>query len=305
MDSFRVHHGHFLRSQPCGTGCFWPIQRYFSLMCIQHTALEMPCNNSITAVSLRLDFMLTGPRLRRMKNMLLLPLLLMLASCAGTELLPSESAKIDYEKAKAMLENGDYGKANRFLENFSAQHPYSQYAVQAELIRAFASYKAKEYVLAETLSERFAERHPRHPDVAYAKYLLAMSHFKQITNIEHDQTQTKLSIEAFRRLLKEHPKSSYAKDGGKRLQRLYNMLASHELTVGKFYFDKERYVAALNRFQGIIKKYQTTPAIEEALYYLAASYAKLGISEGARDTAILLRHNYPKGEWSSRAAEFL
>ncbi|MDT8375880.1 MAG: outer membrane protein assembly factor BamD [Mariprofundaceae bacterium] len=240
-----------------------------------------------------------------MKKVLLLSLSLLLASCAGKELAPSESARLDYEKAKAMLDNGDYSKASLFLENFSAQHPYSQYAVQAELLRAFAAYKSPEYTLAETLSEQFIKRHPRHPDVAYAKYLLAMSHYRQITNIEHDQTHTSLAIEAFKRLLKEDPKSSYARDGSARLQSLYNMLASHELTVGKFYFDKERYVAALNRFQGIVKKHQTTPAIEEALYYLAASYAKLGIDTGAKDTAILLRHNYPKSEWSSKAAEFL
>ncbi len=240
-----------------------------------------------------------------MKKALLLSLSLLLAACAGTELLPSESAKLDYEKAKAMLDDGDYEKTNLFLEHFSGKHPYSQYAIQAELLRAFAAYKTPEYILAETLSKQFVERHPRHPDVAYAKYLLAMSHFRQITNIEHDQTQTHLAIEAFKRLLKENPKSSYAKDGATRLQSLYNMLASHELTVGRYYFDKERYVAALNRFQGVVKKYQTTPAIEEALYYLAASYAKLGISAGARDSAILLRHNYPKGEWSSKAADFL
>ena len=240
-----------------------------------------------------------------MKKALLLSLSLLLASCAGNELLPSESAKLDYEKAKAMLDDGDYSEANLFLESFSAEHPYSQYAVQAELLRAFAAYKASELILAETLSEQFVKRHPRHPDVAYAKYLLAMSHFRQITNIEHDQTQTRLAIEAFKQLLKEHPKSSYAKDGAARLQNLHNMLASHELTIGKFYFDKERYVAALNRFQGIVKKHQTTPAIEEALYYLAASYAKLGIAASARDTSILLRHNYPKSEWSSKAAEFL
>lgn len=245
------------------------------------------------------------PRLQRMKKALLLSLALLLASCAGTELLPSESAKQDYEKAKRMLDDGYYAKANLFLEKFSAHHPYSQYTIQAELLRAFAAYKAPEYILAETLSEQFIKRHPRHPDVAYAKYLLAMSHFRQITNIEHDQTQTRLAIESFKQLLKEHPRSSYAKDGAARLQSLYNMLASHELTVGKYYFDKERYVAALNRFQGIVKKHQTTPAIEEALYYLAASYAKLGISAGARDSAILLRHNYPKSEWSSKAAEFL
>jgi len=57
MASFRAHHGHFLRSQPCGTGHFWPLRRYFSLMCIQHTTLEMSCSEPKMTMSLRLDFM--------------------------------------------------------------------------------------------------------------------------------------------------------------------------------------------------------------------------------------------------------
>jgi hypothetical protein len=45
-----------------GQTIFEPLQRYFSLMYIQHKALEMPCSDSKIAVSLHLDFMLTGPR---------------------------------------------------------------------------------------------------------------------------------------------------------------------------------------------------------------------------------------------------
>jgi outer membrane protein assembly factor BamD len=141
--------------------------------------------------------------------------------------------------------------------------------------------------------------------VAYAKYLLAMSHYKQVSDADNDQSATKLTIDAFKKLIKQHPGSSYARDAASRLQSLYNKLSSHELTVGKYYFGKERYVAAANRFQIILEKYQTTPAIEEALYYLAASYAKLGITGSAREIAMLLRHNYPNSEWSSRAADFL
>ena len=241
-----------------------------------------------------------------MKNIVLcFTALILLSACAEKELPPAESAKIDYEKAKALLEDGDYGGANRFLENYSANHPYSQYAVQAELIRVFAAYKATEYILSETLSKQFVERHPRHPDIAYAKYLLGMSHYKQISNEDHDQTQTSLAIDALKSVIKEHPRSDYAKDASSRLQYLYNKLSSHELTVGKYYFDKERYVAAANRFQVILDKYQTTPAIEEALYYLAASFARLGIKSSAREMAILLRHNFPKSEWSSKVKEFL
>lgn len=241
-----------------------------------------------------------------MKNITFcLTLLLLLASCGGKDLTPSESAKADYEKGKDLIDRGDYTNANIFLEHFSAEHPYSKYAIPAELLRLFAAYKGKEYILSETLAGRFVELHPRHPDIAYAKYILAMSHYQQVADQDRDQTQTKLSIKALKRVIKEHPGTNYAKDSAARLQNLYNKLGSHELTVGKYYFDKERYVAAANRFQVILDKYQTTPAIEEALYYLAASFARLGITSSAREIAILLRHNFPKSEWSSKAEAFL
>jgi len=41
------------------------------------------------------------------------------------------------------------------------------------------------------------------------------------------------------------------------------------------------------------------------LYYLAASFASLKLTDSARDSAILLRHNYPKSDWSEKAAVFL
>ena len=228
-----------------------------------------------------------------------------LAGCADKELLPSESAKLDYEKARHFIDEEDYEHANRFLEHYATKHPYSSYAVQAELLRAYAAYKNREFILSETLSKQFVERHPRHPDVDYAKYLLGLSYYKQVGSEDRDQTSTKLAISAFETVIREHPKSEYAKDSAVRLQGLYNKLSAHELTVGKYYFDKERYVAAANRFKVVLDKYQTTPAIEEALYYLAASYARLGIKNSAREIAILLRHNYPNSDWSSKAEDFL
>ncbi|MDX8395487.1 MAG: outer membrane protein assembly factor BamD [Mariprofundaceae bacterium] len=239
-----------------------------------------------------------------MKKIILLLCLAVFAGCATDKTL-SESANEDYEKAKGMLDDGYYDKANLFLQEFGAKHPYSQHANQAELLRVFAAYKAGEYISSEVLAEKFTQRHPRHPDVAYAKYLLAMSHYKQVVSSEKDQTETLKSIKAFQRLIKEHPRSTYAGDVRPRLQRLENQLGAHELNVGKFYFDKKRYVAAVNRFQMIVKKYQTTPAIEEALYYLAASFAALGVRDSAHDIAVLLQHNYPKGEWSEEVAKFL
>jgi len=241
-----------------------------------------------------------------MKKLLLtLCLSLLLTACASDSEVKKSAAQADYEHAKKMLSKGSYSDVALDLEKFSSEHPYSQYAIQAELLRIFATYKNKEYILSETLSQEFTRRHPRHPDVDYAQYMLGMSHYRESSPSERDQSQTLAAIESFKVLLSKYPKSSYARDGSHRLQRLYNRLGDHELNVGKFYFKRHRYVAAANRFQTVMEKYQTTPAIEEALYYLAAAYDKLGVKDEAHNSALLLRHNYPRSEWSRKAKRFL
>ncbi|MDX8393393.1 MAG: outer membrane protein assembly factor BamD [Mariprofundales bacterium] len=231
--------------------------------------------------------------------------ILLLSSCASTPDTHKGKADADYMQAKHMVDNNDFGRANLFLEKFSSQHPYSKHVINAEILRIYASYKGKEYILAETLSQQFIDRHPRHSDIAYAHYILGMAHYKQISPPEKDQEQTRLAIIAFKTLQREYPNSAYAKEVANQMQYLYNHLAKHELDVGKFYFQRERYIAAANRFQIILNDYQTTPSIEEALYYLSSSFAKLGVSDSAFATARLLEHNYPSSQWTKELKPLL
>jgi len=53
MALFGAHHGHFLRSQPCGKRHFCTLLRYFSLMYMQYITLAMPCSAAKIAVPLR------------------------------------------------------------------------------------------------------------------------------------------------------------------------------------------------------------------------------------------------------------
>ncbi len=250
---------------------------------------------------------LQTPKLRPMHVTRLFPvaltLILIFSGCASDKAY-EDTAENEYKHAKHLINQGNYSQASMDLDKYASRHPYSRFAIRAELLRIFAAYKGGEFILSETLAQRFIDRHPRHPNVDYAKYMLAMSHYREHSDAENDPTQTMLAIDAFRTLLKDHPDSSYAKDGQRYLQKLHNLLAEHELTVGKFYFDNKRYVAAVNRFQGIIEKYRTTPAIEETLYYLAAAYARLEQPENAHQSAILLQHNYPGSSWSKKASKF-
>jgi len=233
----------------------------------------------------------------------MLVLLALLGGCASDQY--KDTAQGEYDAIKKRMNKGEYSAAAYSLEQFAIKHPYSRYAIESELLRIFAAYKADELSLAETLGTRFIDRHPRHPNIDYAKYMLAMSYYKHRGDAKHDPTQNQKAIDAFTRLIREHPGSKYAKDGKSRLQTLYNTLADHELHVGKYYYDRDLFIAAANRFQTVARRYQTSPAIEEALYYLASSYAEMGMKKDARHSAMLLRHNHPKSSWSKKAARFL
>jgi len=238
-----------------------------------------------------------------MINFLLIITVLLLTSCASN--VSTGDPEQDYERIKESIKSGHYNESIDVLEKFPSKHPYSQYSVQAELLHIYTAYKLEQYILSETLAGEFIKRHPRHPDVAYAKYLLGMSHYRQLAPAKKDQGETRKAIKAFNALISSHPKTKYARDAKKRMGRLYRLLAMHELEIGKYYFDLGRYVAAINRFDTIVRDYQTSKAIEEALYYMAASYSALDLKDDARITALLLRHNYPRSKWSSKSRRYL
>ncbi|PIW46942.1 MAG: outer membrane protein assembly factor BamD [Zetaproteobacteria bacterium CG12_big_fil_rev_8_21_14_0_65_54_13] len=228
----------------------------------------------------------------------------LISGCAGKDQAYKNDAEREYQASKELVNKGSYAQAAKDLDHFGSKYPYSKFATPAELLRIFAAYKDDEFVLSEVLSQRFIDLHPAHASVDYAKYMLAMSQYKQRASAEKDPTQNKAAIKSFKQLIKDHPDSSYAKQGRMRLQSLFNSLAKHELTVGKFYYDRERFVASANRFQQVIQHYQSTPSIEEALYYLASSYARMDMKKDALQVTQLLQHNYPGSSWSAKADRF-
>ncbi|MBL4774953.1 MAG: outer membrane protein assembly factor BamD [Mariprofundus sp.] len=229
----------------------------------------------------------------------------LISGCASKEHDFTKDAEKEYTSAKELVADGNFGIATALLDKFDSNYPYSKFSIPAKLLRIYTAYKGNEYILSETLSQRFIDRHPTHANVDYAKHMLAMSLYKQRSSPLKDITMFQSSIDAFERLIKDHPQSSYAENGQNYLQYLYNSLAKHELTIGKYYFDQDRFVASANRFQELVRLYQTTPSIEEALYYLSASYDKMGLRQDARQTAMILRHNHPKSSWSSKAERYL
>ena len=85
----------------------------------------------------------------------------LLGGCASDK--HTDTTQSEYDKIRKSIDKGEYSAAAYSLEQFKSEHPYSHLAIQSELLRIFAAYKGDEVILAETLSTRFIDRHPRHP----------------------------------------------------------------------------------------------------------------------------------------------
>ena len=232
-----------------------------------------------------------------MRRMLYFMVLLMLTACAGKPTEMAKNAEEAYKKGLNIVEMGEYSRAAMFLDKFSAKYPYSKYTTPAELLRLKAAYLDEQYILSETLGSRFVSAHPEHNDRVYAQYLVAMSYYKQSYSAKLDQQFSHRARDAFLQLNDAFPVNPYTEDIQKYLSILTNRVAEHELLVGKFYFDRKLYVAAINRFSKVKNNYQNADVSAEALYYLAMSYVSLQETKYAEEVIVLLHDKFPDSAW--------
>ena len=67
--------------------------------------------------------------------------------------------------------------------------------------------------------------------------------------------------------------------------------------VGRYYVDRKKWIAAINRFKFVIDNYDTTIYVEEALHRLVEIYYIIGLEDESMKYANLLGYNYQSSQW--------
>lgn len=202
-----------------------------------------------------------------------------------------------YNEAVDELEEGNYRVAAPLFDEVERQHPYSVWARRAILMAAFCHYQVNEYDSAVISAQRFIALHPGNPNVGYAYYLIALSFYEQITDVARDQRTTERALAALQEVVRRFPDSEYARDARLKLDLTRDHLAGKEMYVGRWYLNRDQYVAAINRFRTVVVRYQTTTHTAEALHRLTEAYMALGVAHEAQTAAAVLGYNYPGSEW--------
>jgi outer membrane protein assembly factor BamD len=202
-----------------------------------------------------------------------------------------------YNQAAGELDARDYPTAILLFEEVERQHPYSEWARKSMVMSAYASYKTRDYTTAIAAAERYLALHPGGSEAEYAYYLIALSHFDQITDVGRDQATTELARTALNDIVRRFPESEYAKDAGLKLDMVNDQLAGKEMTIGRWYLRSNQTLSAVNRFRMVVDNFQTTSHTAEALHRLVESYLTLGLKDQALAAGATLGHNYPDSDW--------
>jgi outer membrane protein assembly factor BamD len=210
-----------------------------------------------------------------------------------------------YTAAKRSMDRGDYEQAAKLFDEVERQHPYSVWARRAQLMSAFNYYLSSKYTDAINSAQRFVTIHPGNAEAPYAQYLIAMSYYQQIDDVNRDQTNTQQAQNAFNDLIRRYPDTKYAADARIKLDLINDHLAGKEMEIGRFYQRSGQWLAATYRFRTVIDQYQTTTGTPEALERLVECYLALGMPEEAQKAAAVLGRNYPESYWYRQSLKLL
>ena len=206
-----------------------------------------------------------------------------------------------YEEGMNALNGGDVLFAAQKFNEAETLYPQSEWAPKSALMAAYSYYTQDYYgdVIAEL--NRFLRVYPKYDDLDYVYYLLGISYYEQIVDEKKDLQSINNAKKYFKIVKENYPNSEYALDANFKLDFIDDILASKEMYIGRYYYDKKKWIPAINRFQTVINDYETTIYTEEALHRLVEVHYRIGLKKEAQKYAELLGYNYQSSEWYKKS----
>ena len=202
-----------------------------------------------------------------------------------------------YQGGLEALDDGDVLFAAKKFNEAEILFPQGQWAPKAALMAAYAYYIQDYYGDSIAELERFIRVYPLHKDLVYAYYLLSVCHYEQIVDEKKDLQAMIKAKKNFQIIMNNYPDTEYAIDAEFKIDLINDILAAKEMYIARYYFDKRKWIPAINRFRKITDEYDTTIYAEEALHRLVEVHYTLGLIDEAEKYAQLLGYNYKSSKW--------
>src|SRR5881394_2599304 len=163
--------------------------------------------------------------------------------------------KVLFDRAMDAMKHNRFDVARLTLETMINTYPDSEYIARAKLAVADSWY-------AEGGGTALSE----------AQLKIANIHYQQMEKPDRDYTHAMRAEDEYRQLIMQFPDSKLVPEAKQRLLEVQEVLAEREFRVGRFYYLRESYPAAIARLRSVVDRYPLYSQADEALYLLGQAY---------------------------------
>ena len=185
--------------------------------------------------------------------------------------------KVLFDRAMDAMKHNHYDVARMVLQALINTYPDSEYLARAKLAVGdswYAEGGATALAQAESEYKDFITFFPNMPEAAEAQMKIANIHYRQMEKPDRDYTHAKRAEDEYRQLILQFPDSKLVPEAKQRLREVQEVLAEREFMIGRFYYMRESYAAAIARLQSLVDTYPLYSGADEALWLIGQTYER-------------------------------
>src|SRR5580692_4844921 len=183
--------------------------------------------------------------------------------------------KVLFDRSMDAMKHNHFDVARMTLQTLINTYPDSEYIARAKLAVAdswYAEGGTTAMQQAEIEYKDFRTFFPNMPEAAEAQLKVANIHYQEMEKADRDFTHAMRAEEEYRSLIQEYPDSKLVPEAKQRLREVQEVLAQREFNIGRFYYLRLAYPAAIARLKTLVDRYPLYSGADEALYLLGQSY---------------------------------
>src|SRR5246127_1122027 len=183
--------------------------------------------------------------------------------------------KVLFDKAMDAMRHNRFDVARLTLQTLINTYPDSEFIARAKLAVGdswYAEGGTAALSQAEIEYKDFETFFPNMPEAAEAQLKIANIHYQEMEKPDRDYTHAKRAEDEYRALILQYPDSKLVPEAKQRLMEVQEVLGEREFEIGRFYFLRQSYPAAIARLASLVDRYPLYSHVDDALYLLGQSY---------------------------------
>ena len=184
--------------------------------------------------------------------------------------------KVLFDRGMDAMKHNHFDIARLDMQTLINTYPDSEFIARAKLALAdswYAEGGTAALAQAEQEYEDFETFFPNMPEAAEAQLKIANIQYQQMEKPDRDFTHAVRAEQEYRKVIMQYPDNQkMVAEARKKLLQVQEVIAEREFGVGRFYYMKGAYPAAIARLQSLVDRYPLFSRADETLYLLGQSY---------------------------------